>query len=144
MPQVKYYFSAGLLKSGGTSLLSDLVIDLPPPHLLSISFARYRLALDFYFIFSESRLVAKRCFCVCEWPQGLLTRLLWNKNASSAMDVGIKSLSHYLGENNWRASDSCFLFCFAFCFSAGLCSAFAQSRLLKKELQRGTVPAWGH
>lgn len=48
-----------------------------------------------------------------EWPQGLSTRLLWNENTPSALDVGVKSLSHYLGENNWHASASgFFLFIF--------------------------------
>lgn len=135
-------------RSTGTSLLSDLVIDLPLPHLLSISFPRYRLALRFFlfllnFFESFPWLVAKRCF-VSEWPQGLSTRLLWNENTPSALDVGVKSLSHYLGENNWHASASGFFFIYFFVLDFVLVSVSQGYKGCTSEWHRGTVPTSGH
>lgn len=79
-----------------------------------------------------------------EWPQGLSTRLLWNENTPSALDVGVKSLSHYLGENNWHASASGFFFIYIFVLDFVLVSVSQGYKGSTSESHRGTVPTSGH
>lgn len=89
-------------RSAGSSLLSDLVIDLPLPHLLSISFPLTAISacIIFAHFFGYQGEV---CF-VCEWPQGLSQQLLWNRNVPPAMAEGGPTNPHYLSENNWFLS----------------------------------------
>ena len=73
-------------RSAGSSAVSDLVIDLPLPHLLSISFSLTVLSVCIIFahFFGYQTEV---CF-VCEWPQGLLKQLPLNQNVPPAAAEG--------------------------------------------------------
>lgn len=81
-------------RSAGSSPLSDLVIDLPLPHLLSISFSLTALSVCIIFahFFGYQGEV---CF-VCEWPQGLLKLLLLNQNVPPATAEGGPTRAHTL------------------------------------------------
>lgn len=79
-------FLQDFCRSAGSLLLSDLVIDLPLPHLLSISFSLTAISacIIFAHFFGYQGEV---CF-VCEWSQGLSKDRLWIQNVPPALAEG--------------------------------------------------------
>lgn len=79
-------------RSAGSLLVSALVIDLPLPYLLSISFSLTALSVGIifahFFVYQ-----GETCF-VCEWLQGLLKQLFLNQNFPPAMAEGGPARPH--------------------------------------------------